>query len=484
STNGYTGRFLGFSVYISNTTTKDDGFLCFKDTHFTRDTIPENFTTECVQHGRYVIYYNERGGSINRPGFSQAAFNELCELQVLGCPTSGVYGENCDLPCPQNCQEGHCNIVDGTCLGCVAGYKGSRCEEQCDPSTYGLECNKTCGNCSDGDHCNHENGSCPNGCDVGVQGYRCDEACPFGRHGKNCDEICKPNCRDCNRFTGVCEFGCQPGWKGTFCENECDERMYGEKCHTPCGLCLNLEQCHHVNGTCFNRCDRGFQGDKCTAECPPGRYNYNCEDTCNMNCGVPGRCNRVTGKCQSGCQPGWKGVKCDKTCDGGKFGQNCAQSCGVCLDKEQCHHVNGSCLNGCDRGYQGINCTLACPNGRYGYNCQETCSATCGYPKSCDAITGQCYVISSDSDTNSQCSPSLYGVVATLCLSVALNIFLLTWTFRNGACKGKCQEKKNTQQGFTDHTKPNTEIYDKVEDNAGYQELGQISQPSHYDKLH
>lgn len=47
-----------------------------------------------------------------------------------GCSTPGIYGENCSLPCPNNCQESHCDIVDGTCLGCNDGYKGQKCEDR------------------------------------------------------------------------------------------------------------------------------------------------------------------------------------------------------------------------------------------------------------------------------------------------------------------------------------------------------------------
>lgn len=41
-----------------------------------------------------------------------------------------MYGDNCSLPCPQNCQESHCDIVDGTCLGCNDGYIGPKCEDR------------------------------------------------------------------------------------------------------------------------------------------------------------------------------------------------------------------------------------------------------------------------------------------------------------------------------------------------------------------
>lgn len=83
--NNFTGRFLGFSVFVSNTTDRLQGTLCFKDNHFNRTTIPAVFTTPCYVHGQFVIYYNERlAGVTYPPGYSTEAFNELCELEVYG----------------------------------------------------------------------------------------------------------------------------------------------------------------------------------------------------------------------------------------------------------------------------------------------------------------------------------------------------------------------------------------------------------------
>nr|XP_022307322.1 uncharacterized protein LOC111113376 [Crassostrea virginica] len=127
--NGFTSRFLGFSLYVSNTTDKSEGHLCFKDTVFTPSTIPAVLNTTCPVHGQYVIYYNERLPGVSYPyDYSTYAWNELCEVEVYGCPRSGYYGNNCSVPCPDP-QCNYCDLDTGTCRGgCNPGYKGHRCE--------------------------------------------------------------------------------------------------------------------------------------------------------------------------------------------------------------------------------------------------------------------------------------------------------------------------------------------------------------------
>lgn len=154
------GSFLGFSIYVSNTTDKLQGTLCFKDTNSTLDTIPAVFTTICPVHGQYVIYYNERLLHETYPvGYSHSAENNVCEVEVYGCPATGCYGSNNSLPCPDvNCQ--HCHKETGTCQVCQPGYKGQQCQLACEEGYYGINCSQKCITSCIRQACDHVTGDC------------------------------------------------------------------------------------------------------------------------------------------------------------------------------------------------------------------------------------------------------------------------------------------------------------------------------------
>ena len=76
--------FLWLSVYICNTTNKEDGILCFRDTMYTRATIPNPINITCPHHGRYVIYYNNRTHLPHPVGYSKDTGNNLKEVEVHG----------------------------------------------------------------------------------------------------------------------------------------------------------------------------------------------------------------------------------------------------------------------------------------------------------------------------------------------------------------------------------------------------------------
>lgn len=149
----FVNRMAGFSLYVSNTTSKEQGYLCYKDQSGGTPSVKQNIS--CSIYGHYVIYYNERSRDQNSSFLSRYAFNELCEVEVygeyvhklifqfffnsvqtlykyfdhlivIGC--QGSYGDGCLHICPTNCLNGMCDTYTGRCLSCLSGYYGPFCE--------------------------------------------------------------------------------------------------------------------------------------------------------------------------------------------------------------------------------------------------------------------------------------------------------------------------------------------------------------------
>lgn len=298
-THGFVSRFLGFSVFISNTTDEAAGVLCFRDTLYTIYTIPAVVTLNCPYYGRYVIYYNNRTSSTIPTDYSDLAYNEICELEVYGCQSSGHYGENCSLICPANCNNSRCHIETGHCFGCVDGYQGPMCEQLCQNKTYGTGCSKECGHCLGGKQCNHINGTCDNGCDSGYYKGGCKEECPSNLYGINCLQHCSKNCyksETCDSKTGACQEGCVDGWKLPLCNKECNDLSYGRNCIFSCGHCQNGYPCNKKTGRCPSGCAAGYEGIYCNKTCEYTYYGPNCSLICSKSC-FNQTCDAESGQC-------------------------------------------------------------------------------------------------------------------------------------------------------------------------------------------
>ncbi|XP_078330494.1 uncharacterized protein LOC111113725 [Crassostrea virginica] len=83
-TSQFPSTFLGFSLYVSNTTRIKDRVLYYHDDQYTTLSIPPELTFTKPVQARYVTYYNSRkGGLSTKPGYSATASLGLCEVQVF-----------------------------------------------------------------------------------------------------------------------------------------------------------------------------------------------------------------------------------------------------------------------------------------------------------------------------------------------------------------------------------------------------------------
>ncbi|XP_065926713.1 uncharacterized protein [Magallana gigas] len=229
---GYADRSLGFSIYISNTTDKEDGELCFVDTNYTIDTLPNpvNITTQIS--GRYVIYYNNRTHPPFPSDYHQFAFSDLCEVQVYECKF-GWFGPYCENRCIENCRvPGKCDWITGLCEGgCQAGWETPECDKNCPNGFYGDKCSLQCPiNCT---YCHIETGGCEE-CYPGFTGPDCLTTCEPGRYGIGCYQRCSPFCNTpkCDFISGACVDGCKTDWEGMQCLELHDENRLPEDLST------------------------------------------------------------------------------------------------------------------------------------------------------------------------------------------------------------------------------------------------------------
>ncbi|XP_078330489.1 uncharacterized protein LOC144624521 [Crassostrea virginica] len=78
----FPSTFLGFFLYVSNTTKRNDRVLYYHDDHYTDKTIPSIVTITKPVQARYVTYYNTRKGDLStKPCYSAtASFGVYCQM--------------------------------------------------------------------------------------------------------------------------------------------------------------------------------------------------------------------------------------------------------------------------------------------------------------------------------------------------------------------------------------------------------------------
>ena len=62
----------------------------FRDTTYTKSTIPNPVNITCPYHGRYIIYFNNRTHQPCPTDYSLHATSYLCEVQIYGNPIQRI----------------------------------------------------------------------------------------------------------------------------------------------------------------------------------------------------------------------------------------------------------------------------------------------------------------------------------------------------------------------------------------------------------
>ncbi|XP_065945076.1 scavenger receptor class F member 2 [Magallana gigas] len=426
-------RFRQFYLDVSNISAAQSSttqrIRCYKDNTTAPSLPPYKIDIPCIHTVRYVIVETTYDAPEDDKNGVHGAILEICEIEVYGCN--------------KNCINRDCDAFGFCIQGCVDGYWGRNCDSVCPVTCIELSCNRITGHCVTcisgywGYTCTL---LCSSFCYGGVcdkTNGKCTLGCTPGRNGEICDRICSSGCTNgtCDQQIGICLNGCKQNWSGDYC-NICDTTHYGPTCSLECDdSCVN-NTCNNTTGSCMYGCQQRFYGDQCDIDC----------NSC------PTGCDRITGQCIGDCPVGMFGEFCTKTC---------SEYC-----KNRCNKSTGSCEGGCVFG-------------KFGDFCNETCDDRC--LSCCESRTEN---IKPRQDSCTENLSILIGVCVILCISVLVNGCTITWILRHNWCKQRdVTRQKSKGDSHSNDFVSQQGIYNTAEDNAGYQELGQVSGPSHYDQL-
>lgn len=307
------------------------------------------------------------------------------------------------------------------------------------------------------------------GCSLNCKNNTCDESqnctegCNEGYWGTACTLECSSTCfrQACNQTVGKCIYGCIQGRYGDTCERRCSSQCLENGCYQ--------------NGNCVKGCVQNWAGNQCD-QCISTHYGSNCSQSCSVNC-VQSACTNETGVCTYGCKTGFYGDMCNSECRRCPQGcdremGNCSEHCPVGRFGELCERTcNKGCVNGCAKSSGTCN---SCVVGRCGDFCNESCY-----------IFDKCQYNSSKleelEDRNSRNISIIKTVIAFLCISLFIHGCSIIWILRQRVCKTREKKQKTKNDKSASNERPG--MYDTVGENGGYQELGYVSGPSHYDRL-
>eukprot|EP00057_Strongylocentrotus_purpuratus_P008299 XP_011662773.1 PREDICTED: tyrosine-protein kinase receptor Tie-2-like [Strongylocentrotus purpuratus] len=256
--------------------------------------------TETVAGVYECFYANERN----------QARHGIVRLIVRGCPTGRWNPPRCTGVCDACYNGGMCDHVTGWCI-CPPGFTGEHCEQACGFNSFGVSCEFRCSSsvdesvsCRGSQFCLPDPFGCT--CNAGFKGLRCEADCDAGQYGAGCLQSCHCASGHCDRFTGQClgsPSGCSRGWSGVNCQvpDVCPKGYFGAACLSKC-YCDNGVACDKVSGKCpQKRCAPGFavydDGQHCSG-CRPGTFGIGCSHTCPCHADA---CHPETGECSGRC---------------------------------------------------------------------------------------------------------------------------------------------------------------------------------------
>ncbi|KAI8517111.1 hypothetical protein Bbelb_056920 [Branchiostoma belcheri] len=266
---------------------------------------PNQFTLELTsldprfQPGVYECYYPS-DFSENRHAISL--------LIIRACP-EGLWGEECDLPCPACLNGGQCQVDTGECV-CAPGFTGTTCRTPCGGNRFGRDCS-----------------------------FRCDESERDDPAGCSGHLFCLPEPYGCS---------CGPGFTGLLCQREqhplstasprtssFGNPHFSTKDIAPvadremgvlqAGRAGRRPQMANRSFAALSTID--WTSGYCVTDCSPGTFGAGCQSTCHCSSIGPEACDRYTGECRDGCAVGWTGPNCQEgwPAEGVRHSHGCAR---------------------------------------------------------------------------------------------------------------------------------------------------------------